>query len=57
MIERKKYNKEIQKLLRKPDKEQFLKDYDELVKKNQEIVKKGNQSQLPNNRILSIRFT
>ena len=46
----------IEKLLKIPDKERFEKDFELLVKKNEQIVKEGNKSQFPSYSMLSHRI-
>ena len=56
-MSREEYNKKIEKLLKKPDKEQFQKDFETLAKKNERLVREGKKSQIPSNRSLMRRFT
>lgn len=52
----KEMNEKIAKLLKIPDKEEFEKNYAELVKKNEEFAKEGEKSQLPSMDKLLHRF-
>lgn len=49
-------DKKLSKLLKIPNKEQFRKHLEILIKRNKRIVKEGNRSQLPNNETFLIRF-